>query len=191
MRVLGRFLLVSAAFLSSLALAQSSDQVVAAQVLGPQWKQLSRRAGTIFAGTLLTAPTQIPPSKVAAADYTPGPFPSIHLTFRVDEPIAGVEPGQILTIHEWAAAYSMNRPLNTGQHVLLFLYPPSRLGLTSPVGGSLGQIALDATGTAHSDVTGSSATLLQLERAIRTARSNATRANDARRTTDTRRTEEQ
>jgi hypothetical protein len=178
MHVSGRFLLVSAVFLSSLALAQSSDQAVAAQVLGPQWKQLSRRAGTIFAGTLLTAPTEIPPSKAALDDYTPGPFPSIHLTFRVDEPIAGVEPGQIITIHEWTGAYSMNRPLNIGQHVLLFLYPPSRLGLTSPVGGSLGQIALDATGTTLSNVAGATATLPQLERAIRTARSNDERRNE-------------
>jgi hypothetical protein len=178
MRVLGRFLLVSAAFLSSLALAQSSDQAVAARVLGPQWKQLSRRAGTIFAGTLLTAPTEILPNKAAASDYTPGPFPSIHLTFRVDEPIAGVESGQMLTIHEWTGAYSMNRPLNTGEHVLLFLYPPSRLGLTSPVGGPLGQIALDATGTTLSIVAGSTVTLSQLKRAIRSVRTNDERRNE-------------
>jgi hypothetical protein len=68
------------------------------------------------------------------------------LSFRVDEAIAGVEPGQILTIHEWAGAWVMHRPMTSGQRILIFLYPPSRLGLTSPVGGSLGQIALDPSG---------------------------------------------
>jgi hypothetical protein len=36
--------------------------------------------------------------------------------------------------------------MRKGQHILIFLYPPSRLGLTSPVGGSQGQVALDASG---------------------------------------------
>jgi hypothetical protein len=158
------------------AAAQQSDQIVAERILGPRWKQLSRRAGMIFAGTVLatappfsgdpkndpnsilqnssltslaittnaspTAPTQ---PAISARPY-PGPTPSIQLTFRVDQAIAGVEPGQILTIHEWAGAWSMHRPMFKGQHILLFLYPPSRLGLTSPVGGSLGQIFLDQTG---------------------------------------------
>jgi hypothetical protein len=33
-----------------------------------------------------------------------------------------------------------------GQRLLIFLYPPSRLGLTSPVGGPLGQVVLDSRG---------------------------------------------
>jgi hypothetical protein len=93
----------------------------------------------IFAGTVLSAAGA--PDRAAV-----GPTPSLELIFRVDEPIAGVERGQILTIHEWTGAWSMHRPMNRGQRILLFLYPPSRLGLTSPVGGSLGQIALDLTG---------------------------------------------
>jgi len=36
--------------------------------------------------------------------------------------------------------------MNTGQHVLLFLYSPSRLGFTSPVGGASGEVLLDASG---------------------------------------------
>jgi hypothetical protein len=79
-----------------------------------------------------------------------------------------------------------------GQHVLIFLYPLSRLGLTSPVGGALGQIALDQTGknVAEHDpqaaaprglrnasspqprvtLSKESVSVLQLERAIRSAR---------------------
>ncbi|GAC1428679.1 MAG: hypothetical protein NVS1B11_11280 [Terriglobales bacterium] len=33
-----------------------------------------------------------------------------------------------------------------GERLLLFLYPPSKLGLTSPVGGSLGRFNLDSAG---------------------------------------------
>src|ERR1700676_3284098 len=103
--------------LSSFAAAQQSDQVIAEHVLGPQWKQLSRRAGMIFAGTVLTAATETATTQTAAPDLAlpaavPGTPPPIQLSFRVDLPIAGVERGQILTIHEWAGAWSMHRPMS-------------------------------------------------------------------------------
>ena len=123
---------------ASFAAAQASDQVIAERVLGSQWKQLSRRAGMIFAGTVLAS---TPPT--ATIDRA---IPAVQLSFRVDRAIAGVKRGQVVTIHEWAGAWSMHRPMSKGQHILIFLYPPSRLGLTSPVGGSLGQVALDASG---------------------------------------------
>jgi hypothetical protein len=140
-------LAVALAFLSSFVAAQQSDQALAERVLGPQWKQLSRRAGMIFAGTVLNATAQTVAPQTAATDrIDPGTTPAVQLNFRVDEAIAGVERGQVLTIHEWAGAWSMHRPMSKGQHFLMFLYPPSRLGLTSPVGGSVGQVALDASG---------------------------------------------
>ena len=129
-------------WLSISAAAQQSDQVVAERVLGPHWKELSRRAGMIFAGTVLTTAAQTPAiDRAAPAIQTP----AVELTFRVDRAIVGVEQGQTLTIHEWAGAWSMHRPMSSGQHILIFLYPPSRLGFTSPVGGSLGQVALDSS----------------------------------------------
>jgi hypothetical protein len=93
--------------------------------------------------------------------------PAIEVSFRVDEAIAGVERGQVVTIHEWAGAWSMQRPMSPGQRILIFLYPPSRLGLTSPVGGALGQVALDATGK---NLPGS-VSVVQVKRAIRSVRS--------------------
>jgi hypothetical protein len=147
MRVSRRGLVVALAFLSSFVAAQQSDQVLAERVLGPRWKQLSRRAGMIFAGTVLTAGDQTGTSQIAATDrIDPGTTPAVQLSFHVDEAIAGVERGQVLTIHEWAGAWSMHRPMSKGQRFLIFLYPLSRLGLTSPVGGALGQIALDSSG---------------------------------------------
>jgi hypothetical protein len=162
--------------------AQQSDQVIAERVLGPQWEELSRRAGMIFAGTVLTAATQ-----TAATDRA---VPAVQLSFRVDHAIAGVERGEILTIHEWAGAWSMHRPMSSGQHILIFLYPPSRLGFTSPVGGSLGQVVLDPSGKNVAEqkpaaaiglrnessplprvpVDTRSVSVVQLERAIRSAR---------------------
>jgi hypothetical protein len=70
----------------------------------------------------------------------------IEMRFRIDRPIAGVQRGQILAIREWTGALSRQPALRSGERVLLFLYPPSRLGLTSPVGGARGQIRLDSTG---------------------------------------------
>jgi len=172
-----------------------SDRATAFRVLGPQWEQMSRRAGMIFVGTVVSAN---PPS--AAVDQLslvsaamPAMLPTIQVTFRVDRAIAGTETGQVLTIHEWAGTSSTQRPMNTGQHVLLFLYAPSRLGFTSPVGGAAGQVFLDPTGksvpapkpaanfrslntselytptiSSHSAVR--SVSVVQLERAIRSAR---------------------
>lgn len=190
--------------LSSLAAGQS-DQVIAERVLGPQWKQLSRQAGMIFAGTVLASATQTPTAQTVtsqnaaatAAQAVPGTTPAVQkvqLSFRVDHAIAGVESGQVLTIREWVGASSMQRPtpipMIKGQHILIFLYPPSRLGLTSPVGGSLGQIALDPSGEnvaarrsgstvgvrnesfarPPATVAARNVSVVQLERAIRSAR---------------------
>ena len=131
--------------LSTVTQAQSQvmDQALVERVLGPQWKQLSRRAGTIFAGTVLSG-SAAGTSTDHAVPWAP-PF-SIELSSRVDRAIAGVERGQALNIREWAGAASMHRPMSGGQKVLLFLYPLSQLGLTSPVEGSLGVIVLDAGG---------------------------------------------
>ncbi|MGA2978710.1 MAG: hypothetical protein ABSD76_03880 [Terriglobales bacterium] len=184
--------------LSSLAAAQPSDQVIAERVLGPQWKQLSRRAEMIFAGTVLTVEPQTAATQTATTQtappntVVPGTAPAVQLTFRVDRAISGVERGQILTIHEWAGAWAMQRPMRKGQHILIFLYPPSRLGFTSPVGGSMGQVALDPSGENVSQheqkpdapavlrsesssrplapVVSGSVSVVQLERAIRSAR---------------------
>jgi len=124
--------------LANSATAQPPDESVAERSLRLQWQQLSRRSGMIFTATVLApnippAAKQIPKLQPAAVDHL-APA-QIEIRFQVDEPIAGVKRGQIVTIHEWSVASSRHRPLAPGQRVLLFLYPPSRLGLTSPVGG--------------------------------------------------------
>ncbi len=172
-------LVIALAGVGSVAIAQEPDEIAAGRVLGPRWKQMCRASGMVFAGTVLG---------IAALPAANGrAMPTVEVKFRVDEAIAGVESGQVLTIREWAGAWASHRALRTGQRVLLFLYPPSRLGLTSPVGGPMGQVALDASGknvaapaavsnlALHTRPTFRTAaqrsvSLRQLERAIRRAR---------------------
>jgi hypothetical protein len=126
----------------------ASDQVIAEHVLGDQWKQIVRRAGIIFAGTVIA--TNHPPAasdqSIPLAATIPAELPTIQLSFHVERAIAGVDSGQVFTIHEWVGVSSMHRTISVGQHVLLFLYPPSRLGFTSPVGGAQGEVLLDSSG---------------------------------------------
>ena len=68
------------------------------------------------------------------------------VTFQVDRAIRGIATGQILTIHEWAGLWANGERYRVGERVLLFLYPPSKLGLTSPVAGSMGRFAMDSRG---------------------------------------------
>jgi hypothetical protein len=125
----------------------------------------------VFSGTIVSVEGS--PAKDQA-------LPTIQMKLRVEHAIAGVETGQVLTIREWAGAWSTHRPMHSGQRVLLLLYPPSGLGFTSPVSGARGQIALDASGTKVAAPLIERRTwdtqrtdyvsVLQLERAIRSAR---------------------
>ena len=169
----------------------ADDQIAAERVLGGQWKQMARRAGMIFAGTVLggDAPTARSDGEVPMLATFSTALVGTQLRFLVDRAIAGVDAGQIITIHEWAGA-SARRPVRPGQHLLALFYPHSRLGFTSPVGGELGEVLLDASGknvaeskaitnfrflsVPGSDPSHSPArravSIIQLERAIRRAR---------------------
>lgn len=130
---------------------QQTDEQAIEGVLGPQWKQLSHRAGVIFAGTVLAAGSKEGKSEssdASVSDHSQALISSqssLQVRFRIDEPIAGTaeNPGEIFTIHEWSGAWSLHRPLQSGQHVLILLYPVSRLGFSSPVGGAQGVVVLD------------------------------------------------
>jgi hypothetical protein len=100
-------------------------------------RQLTRSSGYIFAGTV----TAIQPVKTA-----PNKLGRIRITFRVDQAIRGVRVGQFFTAREWAGLWESGERYRVGQHLLLFLYPASKLGLTSTVGGWQGRFALDSRG---------------------------------------------
>ncbi len=100
-------------------------------------------AGVIFSGRV-TSIGRIP---LPSGD---GPA-ATRITFQVDRAIRGIPPGQDFviqhfTIHEWAGLWNQGERYHVGEHVLLFLYPPSKLGLSSPVAGAMGRFTLDSKG---------------------------------------------
>jgi len=138
MRASRRMFALTLVCLATVSGAQLSDQHAASRVFGPHWREMSRVAGMVFSGTVLGVEEQ-PMGKGR-------PFRLILTSFRVDRAIAGVQQGQVVTVREWAGAWPLHRAMRGGQRLLIFLYPPSRLGLTSPVGGALGQVVLDSRG---------------------------------------------
>ncbi len=98
---------------------------------------LARHSGTIFAGTVVSI-TRTPPAREQAAA-------TVAVTFQVERALRGANAGE-LTIHEWAGLWTGAPRYRPGDHLLMFFYPPSKLGLTSPVGGELGRFAIDPAG---------------------------------------------
>lgn len=102
------------------------------------FQQLVRAAGIIFSGRV----TSIGQS---ASFSRPDPASTL-VTFQVEHAIRGTLAGQNLTIHEWAGLRLSGEHYRIGEHVLLFLYFPSKLGLTSPVAGAMGRFAMNSQG---------------------------------------------
>jgi hypothetical protein len=99
---------------------------------------LVRAAGTIFSGTV-TAIARRPATHGQAVE-------TVAITFHVDNAIRGATPGEDLTIAQWIGLWSGGQRYRVGERVLLFLYPPSKLGLTSCVAGNLGRFSVDSWG---------------------------------------------
>jgi hypothetical protein len=113
----------------------SSGSIALQQVFLPQ---LVRTAGIIFSGRV---------TFVGHAAVPQGPIPSsTTVTFQVEQAIRRTSPGQMLTIREWGGLWSNGERYRVGERVLLFLYSPSKLGLTSPVAGAMGRFAVDSQG---------------------------------------------
>jgi|HubBroStandDraft_4_1064222.scaffolds.fasta_scaffold17659_2 hypothetical protein len=99
---------------------------------------IARAAGTIFSGTV-TAVARHPPTRGQAVE-------TVEITFHIENAIRGATSGQSLTISQWLGLWSAGQRYRVGERVLLFLYPPSKLGLTSCVGGNVGRFAIDPWG---------------------------------------------
>lgn len=99
--------------------------------------QLTRKAGYIFAGRVL---------RVERPAAQPDRVPVVQITLRVDQALRGVRRGQTFVLTQWAGAWENGPQYRPGQRLLVFLYPRGRTGLTSVVGGRLGQFELDAGG---------------------------------------------
>jgi len=119
------------------AVAQSRT-TVPVRTLPPGLGEVTRRAGLIFAGRVV----KIEPVRVADADHVA----SVRITLQVEQGVRGARAGQTLAFREWAGLWTGEERYRLGQRLMLFLYAPSSLGLTSPVGGAAGKFALDRDG---------------------------------------------
>jgi hypothetical protein len=102
------------------------------------FRQIIRSSAMIFAGTVL---------RVDHLRVDPGSSVEItQISFRVETAIRGTRPQQVIQIREWGGLWNAGERYAPGENVVLFLYPNSKLGLTSPVGGPAGRFEVDAKG---------------------------------------------
>jgi hypothetical protein len=96
---------------------------------------LIRSAGYIFAGTVKSVERITPKQHDSVG--------AMRITFQVEKGIRGVQARQTLVIQEWLGLWEAGERYRPGERALLFLYPPSKLGLTSLVGGPMGWFPID------------------------------------------------
>jgi len=102
--------------------------------------QLARAAGIIFSGTVINVERTSPNIPGQAVG-------GVAITFRVQNAIRGANKGEDLTITQWIGLWSGGQRYRIGERLLLFLYPRSRIGLTSCVGAAMGRFTIDSSGS--------------------------------------------
>ncbi len=137
MRLLRRKIAVTS-FLLLPAIFAVAQRRPGAQV--DNFNQFTRNSGYIFSGTVL---------KIQRTTAGENAIAFTQVSFRVDQAIRGVRAGESLTIREWSGLWDSGERYRPGERVLLFLYPVSKLGFTSPVGGPLGRFVVDHDGKIH------------------------------------------
>ncbi len=105
--------------------------------------QIARAAEIIFSGTV-TSISRAPASGSPA--YRSDVPQVVAVTFRVEHSFRGSIAGQNLTVFEWIGLWTSGQRYRVGDRLFLFLYPPSKLGLTSCVGGTMGRFVVDPLG---------------------------------------------
>jgi hypothetical protein len=100
---------------------------------------LVRAAGIIFSGTVI----RVEP-RTRASGQT---LATVAITFHVENAVRGSTTGRELTVYEWAALWSSGQRYRVGERLFVFLYPRSKLGLTSSVAGPIGRFVVDTRGT--------------------------------------------
>jgi len=124
---------ITAPLSAEIALRVPAPTAAPPQLFSP--KQI-RSSGMIFSGTVLTV----------AHLSSPGSPGITQIKFKVESAMRGTRRGQILRVREWDGLWNLGERYDIGQRVLLFLYPNSKLGFTSPVGGALGRYQIDKSG---------------------------------------------
>jgi hypothetical protein len=98
---------------------------------------LNDSAGMVFSGTVIQIEHAI------ATDAKPA---FVRVKFRVDQAVHGCNAGDEITIAEWAELWIRGDRYRKGQRVLIFLYPPSQTGFSSPVAGDVGTLTIGPDG---------------------------------------------
>jgi hypothetical protein len=118
--------------------AQNLDRPSPLLALVPIVRAVLHDSATIFSGTVIQVEHRNSDSSSALA--------ITRIRFRVDQAIRNVHRGQVVAVNEWGGLWQSGERYRPGERVLLFLYPPSKLGLTSPVGNRAGRFPLDRAG---------------------------------------------
>jgi hypothetical protein len=124
--------------LLSCSLAEVAGPLLPERPVIPKLHSLASKAGYIFSGTVKSVERIVP----TAANSVP----VMRITFHVDRGFFGVRSGHQLVINECVGLWESGESYLPGERVMLFLYPPSKLGLTSPVGGLSGRFNVDPGG---------------------------------------------
>ena len=114
---------------------------------GAGLRQIVRSSGVIFSGVVTRvqrSPAPLISSPAAASGRLSG---AAVITFRVENAIRGVRRGQSFQLREWEGLWLSGERYQIGERVFLFLYPTSKIGLSSPVGGTLGKYSVTNSGT--------------------------------------------
>lgn len=104
----------------------------------PDLQQITQRAGMIFLGRVEKVEWKHAPAG--------GSADRVRVTFQVLDGIRGARAGERVIVEEWSGLWTPGHDrYQPGETLFLFLYPRSRLGLTSPVGGDSGRIEITPT----------------------------------------------
>jgi len=101
------------------------------------FSRLARAAGTIFLGTV---------TKIESGPERGGSIAAVAVTFHVERGLRGATAGESFTILQWLGVWTGGQQYQVGERLLLLLYPPSKLGLTSAVAGPMGQFRVNPAG---------------------------------------------
>jgi hypothetical protein len=134
----GRVPLLGLLLLSSLSALAELPLQSPQRNISPVRRSLTLRSGYIFSGTVRSV------ERVALRTHDS--VAVMRITFHVDQGLRGTRTGEMLVIREWAGLWQSGDRYRPGERVILFLYPPSKLGLTSPVGGASGRFPVDPKG---------------------------------------------
>jgi hypothetical protein len=121
--------------------SQDTNAVAAAESPTRFRSQLPRSrhsVATIFSGTV----TRVQPRPANAGQSVA----TVAITFHIENAILGTVRDRDFTISEWMGLWSSGQRYRVGERVLLFLYPRSKLGLTSSVAGAMGRFTVDTQG---------------------------------------------